>query len=588
MGLLKTTSPLNTKTVPGASDHIFGLVPIVVSTTGHRDIPEQDVHRLESAVASELRSISEAHPHSPLLLLTGLAEGADRLVACCAIKLGWQVGAVLPLEQFEYETDFVSDASREEFRSLLAQSAWIRMVNTGNLPRPACYRIQGEWLAQYSQKLLALWDGKAESSEGCTAQVVHVFLNGLPSPRPILPYAGPVIHIATRRIDDMNLPSDSDLGKATLLAPRPGGLGSSGEKDRWKVILERIDQFNADARQELAASMPAIEQSRSYLNAGKLIEGIGTPHSAIAASWLHAVADTISSKAQTKRDRLFLTLIVFAFVAIFFEQLYSGPFPEQILMAISITAGVVGFTVFLKGSRDRLEDRYLDYRGLAEACRVQYFWSRAGLDVRAADHFLREQRDELEWIRQAVLSAALGPADPMNDHQVSSELKLVRDCWINDQLRYFAGNPDRPENPGKAEGNRRLESKWSVRAGRFFLVGIGAAVVVTLFDGFFADSFPNIGEGIVQTLIVSYGMLFASAGVCKVYLETKAFAEQANRYQRMALSMSLARSRLDMAINSGDANGGRVAIAEIGKEALAENGDWLLVHRERPVKVPLG
>ena len=54
-----------------------------------------------------------------------------------------------------------------------------------------------------------------------------------------------------------------------------------------------------------------------------------------------------------------------------------------------------------------------------------------------------------------------------------------------------------------------------------------------------------------------FGMLFASAGVCKVYLETKAFSEQANRYQRMALSMSLARSRLDKAISAGDANGGR-------------------------------
>jgi hypothetical protein len=386
----------------------------------------------------------------------------------------------------------------------------------------------------------------------------------------------------------MNLIAEPDVGKVTLLSPTPGGLSNEGEENRWKSILERIDQFNADAGLALAESMSAIEQSRRYLNAGKVINSVDAPHSAISANWLHAVADTISSKAQTERDRLFIALIVFAFVAIFFEQLYSGPFPQPILMALSIAAGFGGFLVYLKGSRGRLEDRYLDYRGLAEACRVQYFWSWAGLEVRAADHFLREQRDELEWIRQAVRATALGPADPAGNAQDNSKLMLVRDCWINDQFRYFAGNPDRPEKPGKAEGNRRLDSKWSVLAGRLFLLGIGAAVVVTPFHGFFAELLPEIGDGIVQALIVGYGMLFASAGVCKVYLETKAFAEQANRYQRMALSMSLARSRLDKAISADDANGGRTVIYEIGKEALAENGDWLLVHRERPVKVPLG
>jgi hypothetical protein len=582
------TSLLDARTESAPQIHVFGLVPIVVSTTGHRDIPDQDIHRLESVIVGELRSIAEAHPNSPLLLLTGLAEGSDRLVARCAVKSGWRLGAVLPLEQSDYETDFANDASREEFRALLDQSAWIRMVNADALPRPACYRIQGEWLAHYSQKLLALWDGKEGNGEGGTSEVVHLFLNGLPSTRPILPDAGPVIHIATRRIRNLNLPAEPDIGKVSHLAPTPGGLGSQGEEDRWASILGRIDQFNADARRELAESMPTIEQSRSYLNAGKVIDSVGTPHSAISASWLHSVADTISSKAQAERDRLFLTLIVFAFIAIFFEQLYSGPFPQPILMAVSIAAGFGGFLVFLNGSRDRLEDRYLDYRSLAEACRVQYFWSTAGLEARVEDHFLREQRDELEWIRQAVRSTALGSVRPIDDSRDNSKLELVRDCWIDDQFRYFAGNPDRPEKYGKAEGNRLMDTKWSARAGRLFLLGIGAAIVVTPFHGFFAESLPDVGDGIVQALIVGYGMLFASAGVCKVYLETKAFSEQANRYQRMALSMSLARSRLDKAISAGDANDGRIVISEIGKEALAENGDWLLVHRDRPVKVPLG
>ena len=150
---------------------------------------------------------------------------------------------------------------------------------------------------------------------------------------------------------------------------------------------------------------------------------------------------------------------------------------------------------------------------------------------------------------------------------------------------YFAGNANKL---GKAAFNRREDAKWSKRAARLFLAGLAAAIVVTPFHGFFADMFPVVGDGIVQALIVGYGMLFASSGVCKVYLETNAFAEQANRYQRMALSMSLALSRLNQALDSSDLEGAQTVIAGIGKEALSENGDWLLVHRERPVKVPLG
>lgn len=87
---------------------------------------------------------------------------------------------------------------------------------------------------------------------------------------------------------------------------------------------------------------------------------------------------------------------------------------------------------------------------------------------------------------------------------------------------------------------------------------------------------------------MTYGMLFAAAAVSKIYQETKAFGEQANRYQRMALSMQLARKQIDSALDAKDLNLAQRALFAIGREALAENGDWLLIHRERPVKVPLG
>ena len=72
---------------------IAGLVPIVVAATGHRVIPSQDEDDLRKAVSDALGAIAQENSNSPCILISALAEGADRLIARCALDLGWQVGA---------------------------------------------------------------------------------------------------------------------------------------------------------------------------------------------------------------------------------------------------------------------------------------------------------------------------------------------------------------------------------------------------------------------------------------------------------------------------------------------------------------
>jgi hypothetical protein len=49
-----------------------------------------------------------------------------------------------------------------------------------------------------------------------------------------------------------------------------------------------------------------------------------------------------------------------------------------------------------------LSDKYQDYRALAEGMRVQFYWRLAGLKLSVADHYLRKQRSELDWICSAI------------------------------------------------------------------------------------------------------------------------------------------------------------------------------------------
>jgi hypothetical protein len=47
-----------------------------------------------------------------------------------------------------------------------------------------------------------------------------------------------------------------------------------------------------------------------------------------------------------------------------------------------------------------------------------------------------------------------------------------------------------------------------------------------------------------------------------------------------------ARRRLNKLIRSRDHAAAQQLVRELGREALAENGDWVLLHRQRPLEVP--
>lgn len=558
------------------------LVPIVVAVTGHRDIPQDDVGLLSSAISSQLRDIATRHPDSPCLLLSGLAEGADRLVARCALDAGWRVGAVLPLAQLDYEKDFKDGQSVVEFRELLSLSVWIRELDTIPVGRPECYRVLGDWLASHAHVLLALWDGRPGNGPGGTADVIKTFREGLPSDRLILPEAGPVIHVQTRRIRDLTAAAKESPGRVTYLPACPGGLPCEGEEGRWLAVLKRIDQFNSDiCRLPKSARLSEASASKS----ASLLDWNGScdtkPHSNVnLARQLFLASDAMSMTAQRERDTLLKGLLAISASAIVLAQVYSGLFSIPILLGLALSLSGIGFAWHFVWAGRHVEQRYLDYRALAEACKVQFFWKIAGIQDCAADFYLREQRDELEWIRQAIQTTELGSM-PIDDGPLQSRLKFVRDHWIDDQLRYFSGDEKRPG--GKAAFNRSKDLLWSKRSQQLFVSGMLLTLLTVLFHAYIVDPSNETQGWILKGMIVGYSLIFAAAGLTKVYQQNRAFAEHAKQYQRMGLTLRLARSRLDAALAAGDCASAVSVIKSIGVEALAENGNWLLIHRERPV-----
>src|SRR5262245_23373182 len=104
-------------------------LPLVIGVTGHRDLRDQDVPELERQVAAVIARLRRDYlggdRSTPIVILSALAEGADRLVARVALAEGARLIAPLPLPPDEYRRDFepgLEPGNIAEFEQLLAQA----------------------------------------------------------------------------------------------------------------------------------------------------------------------------------------------------------------------------------------------------------------------------------------------------------------------------------------------------------------------------------------------------------------------------------------------------------------------------------
>src|SRR5882757_11470213 len=154
-------------------------LPLVIGVTGHR----------------KRRDYLGRNTETPIVILSALAEGADRLVARVELAPGVRLVAPLPLPLDEYRRDFVpglKPGNMAEFDDLLAQAvaAPVMPFTDGNSleavradgdKRAEQYRAVGLYITQHCNVLIALWDGDTTSNAaGGTTEVVGFKRDGIP------------------------------------------------------------------------------------------------------------------------------------------------------------------------------------------------------------------------------------------------------------------------------------------------------------------------------------------------------------------------------------------------------------------------
>jgi len=432
-------------------------VPLVVGITGHRDIRADDREELQRRVRGILLKFRQDYPATPLILLSPLAEGADRLAARAALdeEVGARLVVPLPLPGATYEEDFTGHpGSLDEFRELLSKAdiSFVIPLVPGNTEdnirthgehRDRQYEAVGKYIARQSQVLIALWDGVDRGLIGGTASIVRFKTEGVVEPQPhphrsLLEPAecGPVYHVVTPRVRNPS-PERKPFGLSKLY---PKAHRDHGEAERYfHKIFTNMDEFNREARD--AGPGLAVAKSKAYVVPPAQERLL--PSSLRATFDYYGLADALALRFQGKT----ISTMKWLHALVFFVVLCFAIFAHYDKPLFMIPSGLLAGTALLVYRRAKAkdyQDKYQDYRALAEGLRVKFFWRLAGILDEVTDHYLGKGRTELDWIRHALRGWGLGEreeggeASPPDSPGTMDAMKVVLAHWVHDQQRYFA------------------------------------------------------------------------------------------------------------------------------------------------------
>ncbi len=619
------------------------LLPLVIGVTGHRDVRPEDVPALKEALGRVLGDLRARCPHTPLMLLSALAEGADRLAAEVFLATGsGRLAVPLPLEPAAYRATFGRETP--EFDTLLARAESVFLIPTpppaeeGPEPdyrqEPHCYAALGSFLVEHSHILLALWDGSPGEKTGGTAQVVRRQLTGQPEPRPglkaeLLSSIGhPVIHIHTPRLTEAEAPAGRATPPGTVAALTPAEPGDALEL--FKMTMKRLEEFNRglgglDDR-ELNEDLWPKEQAADLTEAERLIQALQDQTGALANRW-----------AARLRGRLKFLFLGGWLALLSFQgyRLVNFFVPEGVLWPFILVSSLMTVLVLLGYAQAHLggwQNKHLSYRGLAEAWRVRFYWRIFGVDQSVARESFSGERvedfGETRWLRLALAYTEFEPPPEEAPEAAFPRRRLARELWLGRQRDFF-----RKKSAASLKNKNRclwpaiitlsLGSVW-VLFGKFLQVSadvhhlegqfllilfLSLIIFVAAWETYHRLS-SQVGDDQKWLTLVLAGSGLASAalilpqtplspaltfllsvgGVVSLgtggflvgYLKLSAHAENAKRYRDSERLFARAQALLEEGRWPE-----RAVVTFLGRKALAENSAWLRQHLERPINLPL-
>ncbi len=627
---------------PVAPTSILGKISLVIAVTGHRDLAADPVHlsSIRERLAAFLKKQADLYPNTPILVIAGMAEGADQLAIEVVRKLEHPritYRPILPMPQEIFLLDFTSDESRALFQEQIAGQSIVELpidpnhtlddlLQKNKDARAQQFRRLSNFLIESSQILVAIWDDDSPARAGGTTEIVQQKLGTEPLSSFYLSHSeltneqcsrlsinsfgtGSVFHIFARRTGARLYVRALEN---ELLLPR-----GTTQSDFQKIYL-LMDEYNFDVATHPGLAEVSDTKARA-LNSG----GWGQDLSP-AMLWCQTVrgwSAALAEHYQVLNRRLLKTiflLILLLGLAIHlvepFSKNHARPFEADLVVFLLSAGGILilfaldnGYlslywrllTGHLRGPRPpdmpagglKIRRKHEDYRALAEALRVQFYWFAAGMSDLAANSYLDKHAGDMIWVRDATSEAllALYEKDSLAIDGNTFSHSLAR-SWLEGQVNYF-----REKGVAAERAYGRLNLFAWVTAVPTFLCP------VVLFAFFHSAAARSTLDELTTGLSLIAGLLLLVSVILWNFAEISGYEQESQQARQMHRLFGAALQQLDALIfelnsvppdaperekmTSSITKQVRNLLQQIGKDALIENGDWLALHRGRDFKL---
>jgi hypothetical protein len=478
-----------------------------------RDSVTAAIGRALDAMAAAARDTGARHGRvfaaddstSPITVLTGLAEGADRMAALQALARGQSQSAVLAFAADEFEKDFEAEASRREFRDLVSKTAECLELPGRREAEDRSYEAAGVTILDNSDLLLAVWDGGASAGRGGTTElieravrdnipIVHVDAAGETPTRILWSGLARQAIAATGNPEDLPAaPLEESLGAVVDELVRPPSSEEEAAKlevflaERWRprnyclvfpwlmCVLGIRKLRSSDFR----PPGPGDLETDFRRSGGGMLDAGVFDAAAAAYGWADALAVRY---AQVFRGAYIANFILGALAVILAASSLIG----KDLLGVSkllflgaelVCIGGVLATTWI-GQRRNWHGRWLESREVAERLRVAMpMW----LIGQRANRFSGEEPAWTGWYVRAHLRA-LGLASGALTKERLAAIKELLSRLIADQCGYHLAN-----SAGLSKAEHRIERLGEIA---FFITGV---VVLAAGTALLLDWHPTKG-----------------------------------------------------------------------------------------------
>lgn len=556
-----------------------GAIPLVIGVAGHRDPRPEDLPVLRERCRSLLVELMELLPHTPLLMLNGLAAGMDTEAAEIFLDVtseqrrsrpeapNHQLVAALPKpkelyikEDFKEDGEPINAEERQRLIDLLQKAdaildgdncqeltaPSIRSGETRDRFDPRCYGKQGMFLVRHCYLLLAFSNGIDSGKIGGTSQTVAMQRGEL---YPLFMDVDEVI--AAREpgvVVEVTTPRESDdMRYCPVGAVRYWGENLDGSRTESNEMTT-LEKQSLRSLLKISPIPYKLESINSRLGHWPPAEVHGDMQSSL---WRYA---DHQANLMKKRYVLWCRLVMVGSVAVGLSISHQA---WQAVGLLVVLAAVVIFPRLQQGPKLL----FIQWRCLAESLLVTDQWAALNINSDTADLFHSHTNQNFAWMRTVLRARRLQLMAIQSKPSMRAPFPEAMDCcrlWIVNQAKWL-------ESTIKKQQVYDQSSLW------FGMASFTVTVILSLL-------YSIIGFNQIDELWSELGI--ATTAALLGYRELMGYGDTNARYGR-----SLAQFRRAVkALTAAKADPGepemlpyrkRLVVQAVGMEKIDELNDWV-------------